>query len=184
MNSLQEFELNEWEMERDEEKQRFQITGIDSLNWTFRKLAAYKAKENEITELAKAERERIDRWEEEQKKSIQQNIEFFEQLIHEYHAKVLQDDPKAKTLSTPYGKSKARKSKAQPEKADEKAILQHVIDNKMDEYIKTSLKWADLKKTLQVAEVNGKQVVVDENGQIVPGVEVKPETITYKTEVE
>ena len=183
MNSLQEFELNEWEMERDEEKQRFQITGIDSLNWAFRKLSAYKAKENEITELAKAERERIDRWEEEQKKSIQQNIEFFEGLINQYHAKVLAEDPKAKTISTPYGASKARAIKAQPKKADEKAILQHVVENGMDEYIKPTLKWADLKKSLKIADLNGKLVVVDETGQAVPGIEIEPEQIKYSLEV-
>jgi hypothetical protein len=183
MNVLQEFELQEIE-NQEELKQRFQITGIDSLNWAFRKLSAYKAKAVEVEQLAKAERERIDRWEEEQKKSIQQNIEFFEQLIQEYHAKVLQEDPKAKTLSTPYGKSKARKTKAQPEKADENLLLQHVKENGMTEFVKESIKWGDLKKTLQVVEVNGKQVVIDENGQVVPGVVVKPESITYSVEVE
>ncbi|WP_339195191.1 host-nuclease inhibitor Gam family protein [Aeribacillus sp. FSL W8-0870] len=183
MNVLQEFELQELE-NQEELKQRFQITGIDSLNWAFRKLAAFKAKAAEVEQLAQAERERIDRWEEEQKKSIQQNIEFFEQLIHEYHAKVLQDDPKTKTLSTPYGKSKARKSKAQPEKANENLLLQHVKENGMTEFIKESVKWGDLKKTLKVVEVNGQQVVIDENGQVVPGVVVKPETISYSVEVE
>jgi hypothetical protein len=183
MNVLQEFELQELE-NQEELKQRFQITGIDSLNWAFRKLSAYKAKAAEVEQLAKAERERIDRWEEEQKKSIQQNIEFFEQLIQEYHAKVLQEDPKVKTLSTPYGKSKARKTKAQPEKADENLLLQHVKENGMTEFIKESIKWGDLKKTLQVVEVNGKQVVIDENGQVVPRVVVKPESITYSVEVE
>jgi hypothetical protein len=183
MNVLQEFELQELE-NQEELKQRFQITGIDSLNWAFRKLSAYKAKASEVEQLAQAERERIDRWEEEQKKSIQQNIEFFEQLISEYHAKVLQDDPKAKTLSTPYGKSKARKSKAQPEKVDENMLLKHIKENGMTEFIKESVKWGDLKKALKVVEVNGDQVVIDENGQVVPGVVVKPEAITYSVEVE
>jgi hypothetical protein len=54
----------------------------------------------------------------------------------------------------------------------------------MTEFIKESIKWGDLKKTLQVVEVNGKQVVIDENGQVVPGVVVKPESITYSVEVE
>jgi hypothetical protein len=183
MNVLQEFELQELE-NQEELKQRFQITGIDSLNWAFRKLSAYKAKATEVEQLAKAERDRIDRWEEEQKKSIQQNIEFFEQLIHEYHAKVLQEDPKAKTLSTPYGKSKARQTKAQPEKADENLLLKHVKENGMTEFIKESVKWGDLKKTLKVVEIDGNQVVIDENGQAVPGVVVKPESISYSVEVD
>jgi thioesterase domain-containing protein len=186
MNLLQANELNDWKQEKEqvEEKKHFEITGLDSLNWAFRKLAAFKAKEAEITELAKKERERIDFWEAEQKKTIQAEVEFFESLINQYHAKVLQEDPKAKTLSTPYGKSKARKSKAQPDKTNEKEILQHVLDNNMEEYIKPSLKWADLKKSLRIVEVDGKQVAVDENGQVVPGVTIKPEEIKYSVEVE
>lgn len=183
MNVLQEYELNEFEEKQEEVKQQFEITDINSLNWAFRKLKAYKAKEQEISELAKAERERIDYWEEQEKKSINNNIEFFEGLINQYHAKVLAEDPKAKTISTPYGASKARAIKAQPKKADEKAILQHVVENGMDEYIKPTLKWADLKKSLKIADLNGKLVVVDETGQAVPGIEIEPEQIKYSLEV-
>ncbi|MDE3837903.1 hypothetical protein C0966_00575 [Bacillus methanolicus] len=186
LDALREYELNEWEQEKDqvEEKQRFEITSLDSLNWAFRKLAAFKAKEAEIIELAKAERERIDMWEEQQKASIKSEMEFFEGLIYQYHAKILRDDPKAKTLSTPYGKSKARKTKEQPEKADESAILKHVLDNDMEEYTKKSLKWADFKKSLKIVETGNNKYVVDENGQVVPGVTIKPEEIKYSVEVE
>ena len=117
MNLLDQYEIDE--IERQEIKPRFEITDLDSLNWAFRKLKAYKAKEKEIEEVAQKERDRIDAWEAEEKKKIQDNIDFFESLIFQYHAKVMDQDPKAKTLSTPYGKSKARTVKAQPEKADE-----------------------------------------------------------------
>lgn len=178
MNQLQAHELENWDVE--EEQQRFQITGMDSLNWAFRKLSALKAKETEITKLAKAEKERIEHWEASEKATISNDIQFFESLINEYHAEVLRADPKAKTLSTPYGKSKSRMSKAQPDKADEAAILKYVKENEMDEYIKPTLKWADFKKSLTIAG----DKIVDENGQIVPGVTIKPESISYKVEVE
>lgn len=184
MNLLEEFELNEFEEQQEEVKQRFEITDLNSLNWAFRKLSAYKAKEKEIAELAKAERARIDFWEREEKEKINDSIEFFEMLINEYHAKVLAEDPKSKTISTPYGKSKARQVKAQPKKANEKAILEHVVNNDMKEYIKPALKWADLKKNIRIAEIDGRLVAVDENGQAVPGVEVEPEQIKYSVEVE
>lgn len=53
----------------------------------------------------------------------------------------------------------------------------------MDEFIKNSVKWADLKKSLKIVEISGEKVVVDENGQIVPGVIVKPESTSYFVEV-
>lgn len=179
MNQLQAHELENWNGQ-EEERQGFQITGMDSLNWAFRKLAAIKAKEAEIINLAKAEKERIEHWEATEKASLNNDIEFFEGLINQYHAQVLKEDPKAKTLSTPYGKSKSRASKAQPDKADEATILNYIEENGMTEYIKPSLKWADFKKSLKIAG----DKIVDENGQVVPGVAIKPESITYKVEVE
>jgi len=178
MNELQKWELEEVE----EEKQAFEITDLNSLNWAFRKLQAYKAKEQEITDLAAAERQRIDTWEQTQKKSVTDSISFFEGLINQYHAKVLAEDPKAKTISTPYGASKARAVKAQPKKADEKAILKHVLENGMNAYVKPTLNWADLKKNIRIADVDGKLVAVDENGQVVEGITIEPEHIKYSVE--
>jgi hypothetical protein len=184
MNLLQMDELNEWEESEVEVQQRFEIDSIDSLTWAFRKLAAFKAKEAEITNLAKKERDRIDYWEAEQKKALAQNMEFFEGLIQQYHAKQLAADPKAKTLSTPYGKSKARATKAQPEKVSEEAILAYIKENELTKYIKESVAWGELKKQLKVVQMGETEVVVDPDGQQVPGVAVKPASITFSTEVE
>jgi len=184
MNALNELEIIEWEEQPEESKQRFQICDLDSLNWAFRKLSAYKAKEKEISDLAAKERARIDMWEAEEKKKIQDSINFFESLIHEYHAKVLAENPRTKTISTPYGKSKARTSRPQPKKVDEATILKHVLENNMKDYIKPTLKWADLKKNLQIAEIGGRLIAVDENGQEVPGVVIEPEQTKFTVEVE
>jgi sulfur carrier protein ThiS len=182
MNSLQQIELMEVE-EIQSQETTFEITDINSLNWTFRKLTALKSKEKEIKQLANVERDRIAEWEKGELSSITNSTSFFESLITLYHAKQLAEDPKAKTISTPYGKSKTRKSKETPDKANEDVILQYVIENEMDEFIKNSVKWADLKKSLKIVEISGEKVVVDENGQIVPGVIVKPESISYSVEV-
>ena len=53
----------------------------------------------------------------------------------------------------------------------------------MEEFIKESVSWGDLKKTLAVTELEGKPIVIDSNGQTVPGVEVQPETVSFKVEV-
>lgn len=187
MNQLQLQELNDWELPAEESqeelKKRYQITGIDSLNWAFRKVAALQAKSKEVETLAAAEKQRIDQWASTELKPIENSIEFFKQLITEYHAKQLEQDPKSKTISTPYGKSKSRATKEQPDKENEELILQHVIENGMDDYIKNSVKWADLKKSLKIVDISGEKVVVDENGQVIPGVAVKPESITYSVEI-
>ena len=182
MNALQQIELMEFE-EIQAHETNFEIMDINSLNWAFRKLTALKSKEKEIKQLANVERDRIAEWEKGELSSITNSTSFFESLITLYHAKQLAEDPKAKTISTPYGKSKTRKSKETPEKVNEDLILQYVIENEMDEFIKNSVKWADLKKSLKIVEISGEQVVVDENGQLVPGVIVKPESISYSVEV-
>lgn len=185
INSLQQIELMEVEDIESFASQdnKFEITDINSLNWVFRKLSALKSKEKEIKQLADLERDRIDQWENSEMAPINNSLHFFESLIAVYHAKQIADDPKAKTISTPYGKSKTRKSSETPEKANEEEILQYVIENEMDDYIKNSVKWSELKKSLRIAEISGEKVVIDENGQLVPGVTVKPESISYSVEV-
>lgn len=172
------------EVEEIQQYQQFQITDLDSLNWALRKVHAYDAQLKEIKSVANSERQRIDSWEQRESKGIKDSIQFFHNLIAEYHSKVLADDPKKKTLSTPYGKSKSTTSKEQPDKVDESLLLKFVEENELP-FVKVekSVKWGDLKKTLQIVEKDGGQIVIDENGQVVPGVTVKPETTTFKVEI-
>jgi sulfur carrier protein ThiS len=165
-------------------KEMFKVNDLDSLNWVFRKVSALKAKEKEIQKLANVERDRINRWETNELRPLKNSLEFFEMLVAEYHQKVLEEDPRAKTISTPYGKSKTRKSKETTDKQDEKILLEHVLESEMYDFVKQSLSWGDFKKTLKIVDVSGEKVVVDINGQIVPGVTVKPESIKYTIEVD
>lgn len=185
MNALQKFELMEVEdiETLDSTENKFEITDLDSLNWVFRKLAALKTKEKEIKQLANVERDRISQWEQGELSSITNSTSFFEALIQKYHSGKLAEDPKAKTISTPYGKSKTRASKEAAEKADEDKLLNYVLENGLDEFVKQSVKWADVKKTFKIVDISGEKVVVDDNGQIVPGVAVKPASISYSVEV-
>lgn len=190
MNPLLVEELDELDgyvlSDAEETGQKFEITDLDSLNWALRKVHAYDAQLKEIQTVANSERQRIDSWEQRESKGINESIQFFHNLISEYHSKVLEEDESKKTLSTPYGKSKSTTSKAQPDKKDEEQLIKFVEDNKLP-FIKKvttkTLQWGELKKTLQVVEKDGQQVVIDENGQVVPGVVVKPQTTTFKVEI-
>lgn len=183
MNSLQAIELAEVDELQVAEQQQFQISDLESLNWVFRKLTALKAEEKKVTTLANVERDRITQWEQSELTSVHNSISFFETHIQRYHAEQLAADPKQKTISTPYGKSKTRKSKETPDKENEELLLDYVIQNDLAQFIKNSVKWADLKKSLKIVEISGEKVIVDEDGQIVPGVTVKPESISYSVEV-
>ncbi len=182
MNELQIIDMNNTEVNINDET--FRILDLNGLNWAFRKLSAIQAKENDIKSLVKAERDRIKGWEDKQLADINVSKGYFEQLVQNYHFHSLLEDPKAKTLSTPYGKSKSRASKATPEKADDAALLVHILSNDMREFVNEEVKWGDFKKSLSVADVDGVPTAFDENGQAVPGVVIKPESINFSVEVD
>lgn len=171
-----------------EEKERFEITDESTLHWTFRKMRELRGKIVEKEELAKAdyarideERKLVDVWLDNETRSFSQSIEHFDHLIREYHLALLNEDGTQKTLSTPFGKSKTTTTAEQPDKGDEEKLLKYAKDNKLTDLIKVeeTIRWGDLKKTLKV--VDGK--VIDENGEIVEGAKVKPQTVTCKVEL-
>lgn len=166
----------------EEEKQPFEITGLSSLTWVFREiLTPLNNKIEENKAFAQEEIKRINEWLENENKSSINDVEFWQAKVEQYHFNALLSDPKAKTLSTPYGKSKSVTSKAQPEKTDDEQLLKYAKANELADFIKVveNVKWGDMKKSFNVVGNN----VVDSNGEIVPGVSVKPETTTFKTEV-
>src|SRR5690606_33719861 len=111
--------------------------------WAFRKLNAYKEELKQKQQLAAAEIERITMWINAEKEPIENSMKHFEFLIQEYHQVQLMKDPKAKTLTTPYGKSKSRASKAQPKLANKDAALKFVKDNNLTDFIKEDIRWGD-----------------------------------------
>ena len=186
MNKLQEEELAEIEgIDFSNNESPYEINSLSSLNWAFRMLSALKAEEKTTKQLAEEERFRINTWEQGELSKLKNRVEYFEFAISSYHAKQLEENPKAKTISTPYGKTKSTTSKAQPEKQNEEQLLAFVEENALPFVkVKKELAWGDLKKTLKVADKDGQQIVVDENGQVVPGAAVKPQTTTFKVEIE
>ncbi|MEI5909422.1 host-nuclease inhibitor Gam family protein [Bacillus spongiae] len=174
------------ELKKNEtEKKPFEVTDFGSLNYAFKKISELKGKEQEVQSNVDTELERVITWGERELAPIRNGIKHFESLIEIYHSKKLEENPKEnKTISTPYGKARARKVKETTEETDRNAILQHVQASGLDDYILPKLAWGELKKSLRIAEVNGEKVVVDELGQVVEGVAVKPESISYSVEVE
>lgn len=179
MNHFNEIEVEVTEQDREV----FEIRDLPTLGWAFRKIGALQVKQDEIDTYAKAEIEKIKEWQNSEIGKLSNNVDFFLSHIERYHFHKLMEDPKAKTLSTPYGESKSRLSKPTPEKVDDAILLEYIQQNDMREYVKETADWGKLKKTLTVFEIDGGFIAVDENGEQVPGVIIKPESTTFSFEV-
>jgi len=96
--------------------------------------------------------------------------EGLEALLAAYLRDVMALDPKRKSIDlAPYGRVQSRTAKAQPRLVDEDLLLRWAMDALPEAVdITPRLRWATAKAHLTVTP-DGK--VVDEDGQVVPGVE-------------
>lgn len=186
MNALVNLELDElqdlaFQLPEEEIKQRFRIADLDSLNWTFRKLAALELKRKENEALAKKEYERIKVWEEKATKDIEEHKQFLLMHVEEYARNQRAADPKWKA-TTPYGKVGFRKQ--QPKWSyDEQKALESVESIGLDKYIrvKKELDKTTLKASVKVLEDG--RVVDTETGFFIEGVSVSEQPEAIKVEV-
>ena len=183
MNALEKFELDEMEQIKEElEQSRFKVDSLEAANWCFRKLAVLEKQQSEIDALAQKEIERIQNWQQSEKKKIDFSKQFFECLLEEYFRSEREKNPKFK-LSTPYGKVSSRKQQPKWTYDDEK-LLNYLESAGLKDFIriKKEVDKAALKKAVEV--VNGQAVT--EDGEIIDGItiEEQPEKIIIKPEVE
>lgn len=192
MNKLQELEIQEAEsflyQEIDEESaaagllpDRFKISTLDQANWALRKISAFKAKAMEINSLAEAEIERIKSWQDSELKKIESSIKFFEMLLEEYHRSRIAQNPKEKTITTPYGKMQIRKVPAKWNYDDNK-LLEWLKKNKPHLIrIKEEPNKQELKKVLKI---ENSWAIDPDTGEVVDGITIEPETDKFVVEVD
>lgn len=178
LNALQLVELEEieglHEQEQEEARQRFKIENTEQLAWALRKLAAIKAKENEVRRLADAERQRISDWEQKELTALERDRSFFEGLIAEYAAKQREADPKWKA-STPYGRVSFRRQPAKWEWKDDASLVAFLEANGHDSLVRVK-KEPDKNAVKKAFQTTADGKVVDPNtGEVVPGVVVVPQ---------
>ncbi len=180
MNALQAHELQE--LQKDQERERFEIENIEQANWAVRKIAAARAAIREREELAKAEMERINEWLKSETQELQREVDFFTGLLEEYHKKQLANDSRAKTIKLPYGVLKMRKQQPLYQR-DDAAIKEWAAKNRPDVLVpqEPKLDWAGLKKALQVA---GDKMIDPDTGEAVPGIAVIERGHKFSVEVE
>lgn len=183
LHALFQEELEEIEKQEEEERQRFQVTDLESLNWTFRKLAAIEAKKSDVNALADAEVRRIEDYRQRELKKLQGDDNYFRGLIGEYAVTQRADNPKFKSEKTPYGSVNFKKQQLKWNYDDDR-LVKWLEENEHTELIRTKREpiKTDIKKAFSVTESDA---VVDSNGQIVEGVtiETRSDELVIKLEV-
>jgi phage host-nuclease inhibitor protein Gam len=196
MNALQEQELIDLALEQEDDegfpmdeselKERWKVTNLESANWCLRKMAALEAKRNEINRLAEQEIKRIQEWQNRQTESLNRDHQFFSKLLEEYHRAELKKNPRAKTISTPYGKLQLRAQQPLWE-YDEDKLLKFLNDTNRKELIRLKITESPDKTAIKekCIVVDG-QVIDMMTGEIIQGISVfdRPESFSVKVEVE
>lgn len=168
----------------------FVVDSMEKADWAVRKIARERRRLAEAKDLAKAERARIDEWEAEQTKRCDDACAFFEDLLQNYHRRLLDDDPKAKTVRLPAGELVARKLPDSlicdggddsiawaEEHAPDTVVVRKTVDR------------AKLKRRLGLGPVEraeGFEAIDPTSGEVVPGFWFQIGTVTFKvrTDVE
>ncbi|MBN3398112.1 host-nuclease inhibitor Gam family protein [Clostridium botulinum] len=161
-----------------ENQETFKIEDLKGASWALRKIKECKESILEKEELAKAEKERIDNWLDNETKSDLVSLEYFNGLLLQYYKELKQSDPKAK-ITTPYGKVTARKNKKW-NYGNEEELIKYLASNGYDNLIelKEEVNKTELKKNFSVS--NG-MVLDKETGEIIPNISVEEvENISVK----
>lgn len=165
----------------EEQRGQFIIDDDQKANWALRKIRQLQEKRVANIELAENEIERINMWLDDINSELEQSIDFFTGLLEQYHRRIFEQDPKAKTIKLPYGKLKMRNQQPEYRRDDEKLLSWLKQTGKTDYIVvKESPAWAQLKKTLQVA---GNALVDPETGEVAEGVEVVERGPKFSVEV-
>lgn len=159
------------------EENRFRVSDDKSAEWCLTKIRearqeAEKWKEHYRLQMEKVQKEAAD------------TVAFFEGLLSEYFDTVPHKETKTQqSYSLPSGKL-VRKQQQPQFTTDDAALVPWLKSNAMTELIKVkeSADWAALKKLVTVTPDG--ESVMDENGEVVPGVVVTQRPDVFKVEME
>lgn len=175
--------------ETEEARQQFRVENLDQAGWAVRKYARIERRREELRQTAELEIARIQSWLRGEEEKLDREAGFFMNLLADYHRRILEADPKAKTIKLPHGTLQMRAQ--QPEfKRDDAKLLQFLkADAARVEFVrvKEEPNWSEFKKRLLVIHAensgDGQAHVIDGvTGEIVPGVvaEIRPPQFSIK----
>jgi len=176
-----------------EEKQKgqkddgFIIDNKGKANWALRKIRHLKKKQVENDNLAECEISKLNSeidevkdWLKSESNSLQNNIDFFKNLLKGYALNLKEDDPEFKALKLPFGKFQFRKKRDKWHYV-EKELLEFAKEN-----IKTSVKVVekvDKRKLKEVVKTVGDKVIIEATGEVVRGISIEERGEEFKIKV-
>lgn len=151
----------------------FEVNNKDRANRAVWKIGRIQADLDDDEALFRAERARLDEWITDRRVRAEKAIEFLTTLTAGFHAIVLEEDPKKKTIKLPAGDLTARKQPDQWVVDDPEYLIQWAEQAGWREVIRTRDPEVDrpaLKRTFHVTPDG----VLSPDGERVPGVTVVP----------
>ncbi|MDM5245728.1 host-nuclease inhibitor Gam family protein [Lysinibacillus sp. G4S2] len=169
---------NSVELTKEEVVEQFKIDGLDSADWALRKIAINNKALQEKEELFA----KYEQWIKAERAKTERDNSFFEYLLTDYHARILAENPKQKSISTPNGKVQSTTRKpaiVKPEKDSLPQLIEYAEQNEFADFVevKKELKWTEFKKELTLTD---DLKVVDSNGQVVPNIPISEGGTTFK----
>lgn len=161
----------------DETENRFRVKDDKSAEWCLTKIREARQEAEKWLAHYRLQMEKV-------QKEADNSVAYFEGLLSEYFDTVPHKATKTQqSYILPSGKLVLKKQ--QPQFAtDDAALVPWLKDNAMGEFVKVkeSADWSALKKLVTVTPDGAS--VVDENGEVVPGVVVTQRPDVFKVEME
>lgn len=151
----------------------------DTAERMLRSVARRKRELARSEELARIQHERIDEWLAAERSRLA--TDYFEACLTDYHAALLDQDPKAKTIHLPSGDLTSRAGQPRWEIDDEPFLAWAEVYGPSLVRVKKEPDVPQIKAALQADP--GRGVAVDQAGEIVPGVRVLAAETSFKVKV-
>lgn len=187
MNELLRSELDNLdsveETTKDGTTESFFISDLETANWAFRKLRAYKERIEEKKKLAEEEISRVEMWLKSETQKDEQSVQYFENLLIRYYQNERLADKKFR-LSTPHGQVTSRKRQPKVEVKDEDAIK--YLKETNPELVKVEEKYdkRELKKMYNLVEIENELKAVTEDGEMLEFIKAEPQADSYTVKVD
>lgn len=156
---------------------RFKVLDDKGAEWCLKKIREAKQEAQKWAEHYKAQMEKA-------QKEAESTVAYFEGLLFEYFSTVPHKQTKTQQSYTlPSGKLIVKKQQPKFE-TDDAVLVPWLKHNAMNDFVKVkeSADWAALKKAVTVTDDGAS--VVDENGEIVPGVTVTIRPDLFQVDVD
>jgi hypothetical protein len=168
--------------ETEEERQHWKVDGLGTATWAMERVQELARRQKEIELLTEERVERLQAWAAEQVDALQRDREFFEGHLKGYALSLRREDPRRKSVSTPFGRVATREPAVRWEIHGDDLALEWARKHRPD-LIRTveSVPLADLKGVLEVTDEG---VVDPELGEVLPWVTAQRGDLTAKVVVD